>query len=117
MVFTSTFFLFYFLPFVWIAYFSGYMLERLVKSNWISKLRIKDVILFLLSLGFYMWAGVDDGFRLIVYIFVIWLLARSIQEYRKKSMFEEGNSLLQTIKMHRILFFECFFRFILLNSI
>ncbi|WP_345941221.1 MBOAT family O-acyltransferase [Merdimmobilis hominis] len=63
-------------------------LSCIKKLQWLfDKLRIKDIILIVFSLGFYMWSSFDNVFRLIFYIFVVYLLGLWIQTVKSKGYY------------------------------
>ena len=74
MVFTTTFFLFMFLPISIFIYLAAYKLERLSMFAVLRKCRISDCILIMLSLGFYGWACFDNIHKLCGYIAIVYLL-------------------------------------------
>ena len=74
MVFTTTFFLFIFLPISMSLYLIAYKLERLSMFAVLRKCRISDCILIVLSLGFYGWACFDNIHKLCGYIAIVYLL-------------------------------------------
>lgn len=80
MVFTTTFFLFIFLPVSIFSYLIAYKLERLSMFAVLRKRRVSDCILLALSLGFYGWACFDNIYKLCGYILLIYLLAFLIEE-------------------------------------
>lgn len=75
MVFTTTFFLFIFLPISILFYLLAYKLERLSHLGIFRRFRISDCILITFSLSFYGWACFDDIYKLCGYIFIIYFLA------------------------------------------
>ena len=80
-------FLFVFFPITVMFYFIEVFLERRkILGVFLVKLRIKDIIIVCLSLGFYMWACFDDVFKLCIYIFMVWMLGYGItlgQRYKR----------------------------------
>ena len=87
MVFTTQVFLFYFFPIC----ITGYILiEKLEVCNicpFLNKIRAKDILLIVFSLGFYMWACFDDVLRLVVFIILVYILALWIQTSGQKKLF------------------------------
>lgn len=87
MNFTTPVFLFVFFPITVMFYFIEVFLERRkILGVFLVKLRIKDIIIVCLSLGFYMWACFDDVFKLCIYIFMVWMLGYGItlgQRYKR----------------------------------
>lgn len=74
MIFTTTLFLFMFLPASVILYFLAYKLERINMFAALRKCRISDGILIALSFGFYGWACFDNIHKLCGYIAIVYLL-------------------------------------------
>lgn len=80
MVFSSSVFLFVFLPFVSLAYLAAECLER--HGPWqggIKKLRLKDLVLVAFSMAFYLWSCFDHGVQLVIYILLVYGAARLIE--------------------------------------
>ena len=75
MVFTTTFFLFIFLPISILSYLLAYRIEKLSCLGIFRKCRLSDCILIALSLGFYGWACFDNIYKLCCYILIIYFLA------------------------------------------
>lgn len=75
MVFTTTFFLFVFLPASFFLYFLSYKLESSDILAIGHTCRISDCILIALSLIFYGWTCFDNVYKLCCYIIIIYLLA------------------------------------------
>ena len=77
MVFTTQIFIFAFFPLCVVAYLLADRVEKIGRFGvWLKKLRAKDVLLIAFSLVFYMWACFDDVFKLILYILLVYILAR-----------------------------------------
>lgn len=74
MVFTTTFFLFIFLPASIFSYLTVYKLERVSMFAVLHRCRISDCILIVLSLGFYGWTCFDNIHKLCGYIAIVYLL-------------------------------------------
>ena len=76
MVFSSTVFLFLFLPIVLLGYY----------NPWFKSQRFKNVFLLLASLGFYAWGEPVFVFLMIASIIVTWIIGLLIgkNEERKK---------------------------------
>lgn len=74
MNFTTPIFIFVYFPVALFVFLTIDFLERRrILSPFFSKFRIKDLSLIALSLFFYMWACFDDIFKLIIYMFGVWL--------------------------------------------
>lgn len=50
----------------------------------IKKVRMKDIVLIIFSMGFYMWACFDDIFRFIIYITCIYIAGKKIEKRRNR---------------------------------
>lgn len=84
MVFTTQIFLFCFFPVCLLAYCVADQMERRGKpGSLLAKLRVRDCVLLVFSLVFYMWSCFDDLFKLLAYIVAVYLLAR-LGRSRKK---------------------------------
>lgn len=85
MSFTTQTFLFVFFPICVICY---YFAEAMEKEKHISliikKVRMKDIVLIIFSMGFYMWACFDDIFRFIIYITCIYIAGKKIEKRRNR---------------------------------
>ncbi len=86
MVFTTQTFLFFFFPISIILYFIAELLEKL-KTDFFRKIRFKDLIIVVFSLGFYAWSCFDDVFRLVFYILIVWLMGKWIENSKAKKQF------------------------------
>lgn len=87
MLFSTQIFLFVFFPVCLAAYYAAVLAEKLPRvSPFLKKLRAKDLVLILASLGFYMWAGVADMLRLLVYIQIVFLSAVWIEAVQKSRL-------------------------------
>ena len=88
MVFTTQIFLFVFFPLCIASYI---LVDRVCCfpgiRQLLSKLRIKELIIIAFSFLFYMWACFDDGFRLLLYILVVYLLAQWIAYTKSKGYY------------------------------
>lgn len=73
MAFTTVSFIFFFFPISLIMYFIG----SLTKKDW-----VKNNILILFSLVFYMFAGIKMSFLLLIFITIVYLMGYSIEKYR-----------------------------------
>lgn len=83
MSFTTQIFLFIFFPVCLLCYYIAVIMERNRYVQWMTKkLRIKDIVLIVFSMGFYMWACFDDIFRLIIYIICIYAAGKTIERRR-----------------------------------
>ena len=89
MAFTTQIFTFIFLPFCVLTYF---LVDRLSALKRLSKIRAKDLILIVFSLGFYSWTCFDNVFRLCVYIIFIYILALFIVNTKNKNRYILINS-------------------------
>ena len=88
MAFTTQVFLFLFFPLCIIVYFIAKSISRFGGiGKFIKRLRILDWLLILFSLGFYMWANVDDGVRLVIYVILVYLLASWIYYIRSQKRY------------------------------
>ena len=69
MSFPTQIFLFIFFPVCLLCYYIAVIMEKNRYVQWMTKkLRIKDIVLIVFSMGFYMWACFDDVFWLIIYM-------------------------------------------------
>lgn len=83
MSFTTQIFLFIFFPVCLLCYYIAEIMEKNRYVQWIvRKLRIKDIVLIVFSMGFYMWACFDDIFRFIIYIICIYVAGKIIERRR-----------------------------------
>ncbi len=84
MGFTTPIFFFVFLPICLIVYYTVYAAEKLGKfGQKIKKLRLRDVLLVVMGLGFYAWTCQENAFRLLIYMLVIFVFGRIIDKYRR----------------------------------
>lgn len=88
MSFTTQTFLFVFFPICIICY---YITEALEKEKHIfliiKKIRIKDIVLIIFSMGFYMWTCFDDVFRFMIYMICIYIAGKMIEKRRSGKFF------------------------------
>lgn len=83
MSFTTQIFLFIFFPVCFLCYYIVEIMERNRYVQGIArKLRIRDIVLIVFGMGFYMWACFDDIFRLIIYIICIYAAGKIIERRR-----------------------------------
>lgn len=118
MAFTTQIFLFIFFPICLGVYKFIELIEKNHRIKVCSeKLRVKDSILIIFSLGFYMWAVFDDIFRFVLYILFVYMIGNFIQKYRAKKvviMIEDGlqsNEILERKKVSKavpVLWFSIF---------
>lgn len=88
MVFTTQIFLFCFFPVCLLAYCVADQMERRGKpGSLLAKLRVRDCVLLVFSLVFYMWSCFDDLFKLLAYIVAVYLLARWVEAAKNKKRF------------------------------
>ena len=88
MVFTTQIFLFVFFPACVLSYIAADRLSKIKKlASACGKIRLKDWILILFSLGFYMWACFDNVFRLVFYIVIVYLLALVVNHVKQKKYY------------------------------
>ena len=88
MVFTTQIFLFVFFPACVLSYIAADRLSKIKKlASACGKIRLKDWILILFSLGFYMWACFDNVFRLVFYIVIVYLLALGVNHVKQKKYY------------------------------
>lgn len=88
MVFTTQIFLFVFFPICLLTYFLAHKISSIKKLRRLSeKLCIKEIVLIVFSLGFYMWSSFDNVWRLIFYIFIVYLLGLWIQTAKAKGSY------------------------------
>ena len=89
MVFTTQIFLFIFLPICLAVYFLSMAAEKIGFGigAFLKRIRLRDLTLIALSLGFYAWSCFDDAFRLLKYITVVYLFALWIQTSQKKGLY------------------------------
>ncbi len=85
MAFTTQIFLFVFFPLCMLAYI---LADRLQQCRHIGKffarIRSRDLVVLVFSLGFYAWAFFGDVLRLLVYVGAVYFLARWIASAKKK---------------------------------
>lgn len=83
MSFTTQTFLFVFFPIAIICYcVIGVMEKEKHISRFIKKTRMKDIVLIIFSMGFYMWTCFDDLFRFMIYIICIYIAGKMIEKRR-----------------------------------
>ena len=88
MVFTTQIFTFVFFSLCIAAYLIADRAEKFGRFGaCLRKMRAKDVCLIAFSLVFYMWACFDDVWKLILYILIVYLLARWIESARRRGLF------------------------------
>lgn len=89
MAFTTQVFLFIFFPICIFSYFIADRLECAGKrvGCFFKKIRIRDLTLIAMSLGFYAWSCFDDLFRLLGYITVVYCLGLFISASLKKGYY------------------------------
>lgn len=80
MGFTTQLFLFIFTPICLSLYYVVCILEKI---KWIKRIRLKDILLVVFSCGFYAWACLDNIFKLLMYIIVIYIFGRIIQKSKE----------------------------------
>ena len=87
MGFTTQIFLFVFFPICLLPYIIIDRISAIKSISWIfEKLRVKDIIIIVFSLGFYMWSSVNDLFRLLLYILIVYLFGFLIQAIKTKKV-------------------------------
>lgn len=87
MVFTTQLFLFVFFPLCLSSYLLLDFLERRTGlAAFLAKYRLRDLLLILFSLAFYMWAFFDDIYRLLIYILLLHFAARRIERARRSGL-------------------------------
>lgn len=93
MVFTTQIFLFVFFP---VCLFVYVVIDLISRFNFIEKvlkkIRAKEIVIILFSLGFYMWTCFDDVFRLLLYILLVYLLALWLSSVKAKNKYININS-------------------------
>ena len=86
MLFTTQIFLFLFFPISLLIYL---FVELLSKVKYLNKIiyncRIKDILLIIFSFIFYMWTSVDNLYRFLIYLSVVYLLGLWIQRKNKNN--------------------------------
>lgn len=88
MIFTTQLFLFAFFPICLTLYvIVEAMCQFKTLGKYLEKYRIKDLIIIIFSLTFYMWAGVTNGFKLILYIIGIYVLSRCVSYCKSKKLY------------------------------
>lgn len=81
MGFTTQIFLFCFFPLSIAAYALAGGMQKIRKlAPMCEKIRLKDLTLIGIGLVFYMWAGLNDLFRLLMYILLVYALGRWIEQ-------------------------------------
>ncbi len=77
-----------FFPACVLSYIAADRLSKIKKLAYAcGKIRLKDWILILFSLGFYMWACFDNVFRLVFYIVIVYLLALGVNHVKQKKYY------------------------------
>ena len=88
MAFTTQIFTFLFLPCCVLTYLLVDRISTIKRlSNFFDKIRAKDIILIVFSLGFYSWACFDNVFRLCIYIVLLYILALFIVNSKNKNRY------------------------------
>lgn len=82
MAFSTTIFLFFFFPISALLYYVSVGLED--HSDLIKRLRIKDIILILLSIVFYSFTDLFNIIRIISYILLTYFISFFIQKIRSR---------------------------------
>ena len=80
MGFTSVIFLFLFVPVSIILYYLMIMLEKI---RILKKMRIRDIVLVLISIFFYGWAGLDGVKFISVYVVGVFITGKWIGQKEK----------------------------------
>lgn len=87
MIFTSEAFLYFFLPITLVFYFIMELLEsRNIFHAFLTKIRLKDIIIIIFSLIFYSWNSFYGLLLLIFYVFTVYLLASILNNFNNKSI-------------------------------
>ena len=81
MVFTTATFFFMFMPIMIVLYFFSAFLSE--KTAFFRKIRIKDLVLLLISLVFYAWTCAENAIWLVIYIAVIYLFGFIVYKTRE----------------------------------
>ena len=85
MGFTTQVFLFVFFPVCLLSYIIVDKISGLkIIKGFLDKLRVRDILLIIFSLGFYMWTCFDNIFRLLFYILAVYLSALIISYIKEK---------------------------------
>lgn len=85
MGFTTQVFLFVFFPVCLLSYIIVDKISGLkILKGFLHKLRVRDILLIIFSLGFYMWTCFDNVFRLLFYISAVYLSALIIRYFKEK---------------------------------
>lgn len=88
MVFTTEVFLFFFFPICLLFYFVADWLSHIKKiGRIVERFRVKDLVLIAFSFGFYMASSIGDLFRLVLYIFAVYLLGLWIKSSKAKGYY------------------------------
>ena len=87
MGFTSVIFLFLFVPVSIILYYLMIMLEKI---RILKKMRIRDIVLVLISIFFYGWAGLDGVKFISVYVVGVFITGKLIGLVKKKKYIKYG---------------------------
>lgn len=88
MIFTTQLFLFVFFPSCIATYILVNAACRIkTLETYIRRYRIKDLVVIFFSLGFYMWSGVSNGVKLIIYILGIYIFSKYISACKYKKLF------------------------------
>ncbi len=83
MAFTTQLFLFIFFPFSMLVFYATHFLQQKgFLSKLFTKIRAADVIIILISFAFYVWAGIGDLVRLVIYIIIVFFLGKVIEKLK-----------------------------------
>ena len=104
MSFTNIIFLFAFFPISILGYFLARFFEKKVKcsTEWLG-----NVVLVLLSLGFYAWSRLDGVFYFLFYMILIYLLGYLVSVSAQKSRKARGVLAVSLVLVTAVLFYYC----------
>ncbi|MBO5223493.1 MAG: MBOAT family protein [Clostridia bacterium] len=104
MIFTSPTFIFVFFPICVILYLISEICERFPA---IKRIRLKDIILIVFSLIFYVWSGWIDAIRLIAYVVIVYCLGLVISTEKRKLLQNSNENGAQKMPKHKLALITC----------
>lgn len=109
MSFTNIIFLFAFFPISILGYFLARFFEKKVKcsTEWLG-----NVVLVLLSLGFYAWSRLDGVFYFLFYMILIYLLGYLVSVSAQKSRKARGVLAVSLVLVTAVLFYYKYYNFV-----
>ena len=85
MGFTTQIFAFIFMPVFFLAYFLCEMFERIGSGSLVKKLRLKDWILIIFSIGFYVYSGLMGAVKILVTTVILYVFSLVIHKRNEKN--------------------------------